>query len=254
MPPNTPTGRRTATAAITAISLALPLLVAVPAQADGCSVDQRKLANCNLVVGTPGTGGGRGGTGGGGNSGPTLPPPPEGLTPEEAQGVIPVPGVDPPVAAPPATADLLAMAKAATRFPQVVVHTAPKDKTYVGLRTSLWVEGFDDVATNPITIGAQTVQLTAKPKFVSWDLGETKDFICQGAGSEDGKTCNYTFKHSSASEPGGAYEITATIVWDVAWTCEGVDCDTGGAALPQNPVQSEPTPLTVGEIQTNTGQ
>ncbi|MFA1541336.1 hypothetical protein [Actinomadura monticuli] len=256
MSPNTSTGRRTAAAVLATTALAVPLVTAAPsARADGCGVVGER-GNCNLIVGTPGTGGGGGGTGGGGTGGPVLPPPPEGLTPDEAPGVVQVPGGPAPQPAPPDTADLLAMARASAPFPKVVVHTAPKDKTYVGLQTSLWVEGFDEVQTQPITIGAQTVQLTAKPKSVIWDLVEKRDFVCTGAdaGRKDSKTCNYTFKRSSASQPGGKYMITATISWGVEWTCTGDDCDSDGAVLPDNPISSAPTPLVVGEIQTNTGQ
>ncbi|WP_375028287.1 hypothetical protein [Actinomadura sp. GTD37] len=145
------------------------------------------------------------------------------------------------------------MAQAAAEFPTPTVHTAPADKTFVRLRTALWVDGFQDVQTEPITVGAQTIQLTAKAESVTWNMGEKK-FDCTGAGTKDGKTCNYTYQRSSASEPGGKYMITATINWGVAWTCTGDDCDSDGGVLPDNPVTSAPTPLVVGEIQTNTGQ
>ncbi len=256
MSPHTPAGRRAATAALTATALTMPLLVSAPAQAAPCSLPNNVVANCNGTSHTPGSGGGGGGggTGGGGDSGPVAPPPPEGLTPDEAPGVVQVPGVAAPAPAPPATADLVATARASARFPTVIVHTAPKNKTYVRLRTSLWVEGFKDVQTQPITFGAQKVQLTAKPSSVTWDLGETKDLVCDGAGSKDGKTCHYAYKRSSASQPGGSYKITATIWWDVTWTCEGAECDSPGGSLGRNPVSSAPTPLVVSEIQTNTGQ
>ncbi|MFA1545044.1 hypothetical protein [Actinomadura chokoriensis] len=231
--------------------MTVPLLIAVPAQAAPCKVTGGKHANCNKIIRTPGTGGGGTETGGGG--GPWVPPPPEGLTPDEAPGVVAVPGAPAPAPAPPDTADLVAMAQAAAEFPTPTVHTAPADKTYVRLRTALWVDGFQDVQTEPITVGAQTIQLIAKPRSVTWNMGE-KTFDCDDAGTKDGKTCNYTYLRSSASEPGGTYKITATINWDVAWTCVGADCDSEGGALPPNPVPSQATPLVVGEIQTNTGQ
>ncbi|NEA29801.1 hypothetical protein [Actinomadura bangladeshensis] len=258
MSPHTPTRRRTITAAVTAMALITPLMVAAPAMAEGCGVvsgQPRDHANCNLVTHKPGTGGGGGGGGtGGGNSGPTLPPPPEGLTPDEAQGVIQVPGATAPAPAPITTADLLAMARASAAFPRIVVSTTPKDKTYVGLRTSLRVQGFKDVNTIPIGPLDQRVRLTAEPKSVKLNLGETRDFPCKDAGSEDVATCDYTFKKSSASEAGGVYQISATITWEVSWSCKGDDCDSAGAQLPDHSITSGNTPLTVGEIQTNTGQ
>jgi hypothetical protein len=251
MSAHTPIRRRTA-AAVVATAMTAPLLVAVPAHAAPCKVTKNKHANCNKVVHTPGTGGGGTGTGGG-DAGPWVPPAPEGLTPDEAPGVVEVPGGNAPAPAPPATADLVAMAQAAAEFPTPAVHTAPEGKTFVRLRTALWVDGFEDVQTPPITVGAQTIQLVAEPKSVTWNMGE-KTFQCADAGTKDGKTCSYTYRKSSASRPGGKYTITATINWDVRWTCEGDDCDSDGGVLPPNPVSSPDTPLVVGEIQTNTGQ
>ncbi|MBB4773356.1 hypothetical protein [Actinomadura livida] len=147
----------------------------------------------------------------------------------------------------------MAAAQASTEYPTPTVHTAPDGKTYVRVRTSLWIEGFDNVQTQPITVGAQTVQLVATPKSVTWNLGE-KTIVCDDAGSKDGKTCNYAYQRSSASRSGGAYQITATITWDVRWTCEGADCDEAGGSLGVNSIPSAPTPLVVSEIQTNTGQ
>ena len=134
-----------------------------------------------------------------------------------------------------------------------VVHTAPAGKTYVRMRTSLWVDGFNVVQTDPVSAGAQRVQATAEPTAVKWDLGE-KQLTCNNAGSKNGKTCYYTYQRSSAGQPGGSYKITATIVWRVTWTCEGADCDAGGGNLGERPATSPPVPLTVSEIQTNTDQ
>ena len=255
MSPRTSSRRRTKTAMLMAAALAAPVLVAVPAQAAPCRQVDRLNGNCNLNTRLPGIsgGGGGGGAGSGGSSGPVAPPPPEGLTADEAVGVVPVAGGPAPQPAAPATADLVAAVMASTEYPVPTVHTAPEGKTFVRVRTSLWVDGFDDVQTEPITDGAQTVQLVATPKSVTWNLGE-KEIVCHDAGSKDGKTCNYTYQRSSASQPGGSYKITATITWDVRWTCEGDECDADGGSLGANPVSSAPTPLVIGEIQTSTGQ
>ncbi|GAA4224311.1 hypothetical protein GCM10022254_03460 [Actinomadura meridiana] len=254
MSPHTPTGRRVATAAITATALMTPLVAAVPAQAAPCHLTNPRTGTCNVTSHKPGKGGGGGGNGGGGASGPILPPPPEGLTANEAQGFVSVPGGAAPLgAAPASTADLVATARAATAFPVPIVHTAPADKTYVGLRTSLWVEGFGNVQTEPIEGDGQLVQLVATPKSVTWDLGEKK-ITCEDGGSKNGKTCTYRYARSSASQPGGSYKITATITWDVSWTCRGAGCDAQEGDLDPNTVSSAPTPFIVGEIQTNTGQ
>ncbi|WP_157432924.1 hypothetical protein [Actinomadura rifamycini] len=175
------------------------------------------------------------------------------MTDDQATGFVPVDaGAPPPVAAAPATWELVQRAMDATAFPVPRVHTAPADKTYVRTETSLWVDGFEVVQTEPITVGDQTVQATATPISVTWDLGE-KELVCDNGGSENGATCTYTYQRASAGRPGGAYRITATIAWNVSWTCEGSDCDAAGGSLGQQSMTSVPTPLVVGEIQTNTG-
>ena len=141
-------------------------------------------------------------------------------------------------------------ARSLATLPVPTVHTAPEGKTYVRVRTALWVEGFVPVSTPPVSAGDQTVQATATPKSVTWKLGET-ELTCNGPGSRDGSTCSYTYKRSSARQPNGAYQVTATITWGVEWTCAGSECDAPGGTLDDMEMTSTPYQLTVGEIQTN---
>ena len=254
MPPNPPTRRRAASSLVIAAALVAPALAAVPARADDCGAP--KDLYCNPKTSKTVTSGGGGGTGGGagGVSGPVDPPDPVGLTDNEAVDAVDVPGGNAPLApAPPTTLQLVDEALTTKGFPIPVVHTAPDGKTYVRVRTALWVDNFDIVQTQPVSAGDQTVQATAEPVSVRWNMGED-EFTCKSAGSKDGKSCNYTYKRSSARQPGGKYMITATIIWNVTWTCEGDDCDSPGDDLGERSLSSEPTPLVVSEIQTNTGQ
>ncbi|MFV2174654.1 hypothetical protein ACFHW2_32065 [Actinomadura sp. LOL_016] len=120
------------------------------------------------------------------------------------------------------------------------------------MQTSLWVEGFTQVQTAPVTAGDQTVVANAVPVSVTWSLGE-KNLVCNDGGSRNNSGCTYTYQRSSAGQPGGSYKITATIAWEVTWTCDGSDCDAASGDLGQETRTSVPTPLVVGEIQTNTG-
>ncbi|GGT87595.1 hypothetical protein [Actinomadura citrea] len=253
---HTPTRHRAASGITVAAALLSTLVAPAQALADGCGGANKGL-DCNLSGVTGGRGGGGGGgTGGGGTggvSGPVAPPAPEGLTDNQAVDGVDGPGGGaPPPPAPPDTWTLVQQARASAQFPVPTVHTAPKGKTFVRLRTSLWVDGFTVVQTQPITVGAQTVQATANPSSVTWNLGETQ-IVCQDAGSKDGKTCGYTYTRASAGQPGGAWQITATITWKITWTCQGADCDAAGGALDDQTMTSQPTPLVVSEIQTNTG-
>ncbi|WP_121436538.1 hypothetical protein [Actinomadura pelletieri] len=246
MSPHTPS-RRVSSVALGAAILTASFLTAVPAQAAPC-----KALTCNWSDKGSGSGG-NGGGGSGGNSGPVAPPPPEGLTENEAQGFVPADTGGPPPAAVPTTLDWVAAARSSAALPIPIVHTAPDGKTYVSVRTALWVEGFDVVRTRPIGGGGQMIQATAQPKSVTWNMGEGKK-TCDSAGSRDGSTCNYTYKRASAGQPGGKYEITATITWNLTWSCDGPACNPRGGDLGTMTMTSQPTPLVVSEIQTNTGQ
>ncbi|MEW2352583.1 hypothetical protein [Spirillospora sp. NPDC029432] len=138
-------------------------------------------------------------------------------------------------------------------MPVPTVHTAPDGKTYVKVRTALWVDGFDTVQTPPVSAGDQLVQATATPKSVQWNLGETT-LTCNGPGNASGTECSHTYNRSSTHATGGAYQITATITWNVTYTCVGAECDQEGGTLGDLSMTSVPTPLVVGEIQTNTRQ
>lgn len=242
-----------ACAALFAAALTAPALTAAPAQADDCKGgDPFSCKWTGRGGGSGGGGTGGGGSSGGGNSGPTEPPPlidlPETVAPEALPGDAPAPQ-----AAAPTTLDWVAAAKSSAELPTPVVHTAPDGKTYVSVRTSLWVDGFDVVKTEPIGGDGQMIQATAQPVSVTWNMGEARK-TCKNAGSKDGKNCHYTYKRSSAGKPSGAYQVIATITWHLTWTCEGPACDPDGGDLGTESMPSQPAPLVVSEIQTNTGQ
>ncbi|RFU42221.1 hypothetical protein DZF91_07685 [Actinomadura logoneensis] len=137
-----------------------------------------------------------------------------------------------------------------------MVHTAPSGKTYVSVRTSFWVDGFKTVSTPPASVPGQSVTATASPAYVTWALGDPTNpqMTCQDGGSQSGDSCNYTYKKSSVGVPGGSYQVTATITWNIHWTCVGNDCDQAAGDLPAMTMASAPTPLVVGEIQAGSRQ
>lgn len=249
MRPHSRNHRRLASAAIFAAALMAPAFIAAPAQADDCKGGDP--FNCKIFDRGSGSGG-QGGSPGGGNSGPVEPPDPVGLTENEGVGFVPVEGENPPPATL-STLDWVAAAESSAELLTPIVHTAPDSKTYVRMRTSLWVDGFDVVETEPIGDDTQTIQATATPVSVTWNMGEAQK-KCDDAGSKNGESCTYTYRRSSAGQPGGAYQITATITWNLTWTCEGSACAPQGGDLGPESETSQPTPLVVSEIQTNTGQ
>jgi len=141
-----------------------------------------------------------------------------------------------------ATADLVAMAAASIALPVPVPHTDPASRTWVSLSTYLWI---DRTIWHPYTgtagAAGQTVTLTGRPSRVLWDLGETV-ITCAG------RSCAYAFHRPT---PGSAYQISATVNYDVTWTCRGA-CDAGSGTYGPLPATGT-TRLPVGEIQTVTG-
>jgi hypothetical protein len=103
----------------------------------------------------------------------------------------------------------------------------------IGLPTYLWVNNPGARTLGPISdsesAGGVTVTLTAKVNKVVWNLGDGTTITCAGAGtpyrdefgSRPSPTCGHVYRHPSTALPGGAYHVTATAVWDVAWTGGG---------------------------------
>lgn len=123
---------------------------------------------------------------------------------------------------------------------QADVHTAPAPpaETYVGVETWLWVpDGQWRTLTKGVTAGATTVTVTAAPSQIVWDLGPAS-ITCYGPGKpwEQGMsdaattTCGHTYETSSVDQPDGSFAISATIRYQVTWTCAGA-CSTAGGDL-----------------------
>ena len=159
-------------------------------------------------------------------------------------------GAAAPLAALPAT-EVAMEARAALMPPRPVVHTAPANRTYVQLRTGLWVGRFTAV-DRPLSLGGTTVVLHAHPRYVTWNMGEHRTITCHTAGSRNGKTCGYTYERSSAALPNRTYRISATITWYLNWTCTGGFCDAQGGDWGADSMESRTreADLAVGEVQT----
>jgi hypothetical protein len=88
------------------------------------------------------------------------------------------------------------------------------------------------------TVPGESVTATATPVSVTWHPGDGSTVTCQGAGnpytSADNPAaaspdCGHTYTSSSAGQPGGAFQATATITWDVTWQGAG---GAGGVLSP----------------------
>src|SRR5262249_33914371 len=75
-------------------------------------------------------------------------------------------------------------------------------------------------------VPGESVTATARPVSVTWTFGDGTTVICHSAGTPwtpadsptaPSPTCGHTYLTSSANQPGAAYRVTATLIWQVSW-------------------------------------
>lgn len=153
--------------------------------------------------------------------------------------------------------DLAEEALDRTPLPEPTIGMAPRPEIpqLVNLPTFLWVPADQwKPFTASASAGPVTSTVTATPKRVVWDMGQGDKVTCDGPGlpydptlSDDANpsTCRYTFRRSSAGQPGQAFTVTATVEWDTTWTVTGA---AGGGGL-GTVSRSSSTSITVAELQ-----
>ena len=141
--------------------------------------------------------------------------------------------------APPDPAVLAALARQTLVLPSPVIRSSPAQNALqlTNLPTWLWINPAEGVPeSKTATVPGESVTATATPVSVTWHPGDGSTVTCQGAGipytTADNPAaspdCGHTYTSSSAGQPGGAFQATATITWDVTWQGAG----GAGGALP----------------------
>jgi hypothetical protein len=104
--------------------------------------------------------------------------------------------------------------------------------TWMWINPAAWQGQSATAAAGPVSATA-----TATPVEVVWSMGDGQQIRCAGPGtpydpSNPNATtnCSYTWPQSSAGQPDGAYQVTATVYWQVTWTATGAP---GGGDLGQ---------------------
>lgn len=134
-----------------------------------------------------------------------------------------------------ATVDPLVLARRAVERlplvrPAVATSPSPDRDQLVNLATWLWVEDWRALSTTA-SVGAVSVTVTATPEQVAWDMGTGDVVVCGGPGTPYDRSrpaeaqstdCSYTYRRSSADQPGQRYPVTATQTWSVSWSASGV--------------------------------
>lgn len=142
--------------------------------------------------------------------------------------------------------------------PAPAVQLNPKAEQTQVVNVETWLS-IDPSQWKPVSAtasaGGVTVTTTASPERVVWKMGNGDQVVCMGPGTSydaskpaagQATDCGYTYRGSSASEPGGQYQVSATVEWSVRWSAAGV---AGAGVLgPMN--RTTTVPVRVAEIQT----
>ena len=187
-----------------------------------------------------------------------VPGQPYGLTCRDASGnevVNRVVRYDPATSAPAVDPEVLAQeaaARLAVSPPQVVLSPKVGLNQITQLPTYMWVTNWGPDSASASVPGV-TATVTAAPTKVTWNMGNGDQVVCNGPGTpfdfsrpeeSQATDCSYTYRHSSTGQPGGVYQVSATMSYDVSWTAEGAP---GGGALPDVSA-TETFPVRVIEI------
>jgi hypothetical protein len=106
----------------------------------------------------------------------------------------------------------------------------------VNVSTWLWLNAATwKPYTATASIAGVAATATATPQNVIWNMGDGHTVTCDGPGSpydpsqpNASTDCSYTWSAPSNNGPGGIYQVTATIQWQVTWTAVGA---AGGGNL-----------------------
>jgi hypothetical protein len=108
---------------------------------------------------------------------------------------------------------------------------APGDLQLVHLPVWLWVNRAVWVPrSKTAAVPGEQVTATAVPMSVTWHMGDGSAVTCRGPGipysrryspASASPDCGHTYGRSSTSQPRGAFQVAATITWDVTWHATG---------------------------------
>ena len=142
----------------------------------------------------------------------------------------PVPPVPPAVLAQQALTQLALPSPAVEMAPPAGAQQLVNLATWLWVSPSAWRSYSATAAAGPVSATA-----TATPVKVVWDMGDGGSVTCNGPGTPydsaepDATTdCSYTWAQSSAGQPSGAYQVTATVYFEVTWQAVGA---AGGGDL-----------------------
>lgn len=130
----------------------------------------------------------------------------------------------------PSPAELAQVAHQQLRLPAPAIATNPAGDQLVNLPTWMWLSGGWGPVSATASVPGVSVTAVATPTSVTWAMGDGSTVTCTSAGTPyKGVTdprapspdCGHVYRRSSASQPGQAYPVTATVHWTVTWPGAG---------------------------------
>ena len=129
-----------------------------------------------------------------------------------------------------------ALSKLALPVPSIEMAPPADRDQLVNVATWLWIDPSDWRGLSAAaTAGPVTATAVATPAEVVWSMGDGQSVTCPGPGTPYDPadpaattTCSYTWTKSSAAQPGGAYQVTATVYYEATWAALGAP---GGGSL-----------------------
>jgi hypothetical protein len=120
------------------------------------------------------------------------------------------------------------------------IHLSPPAAAFqlVGVPSWFWIGEAWVPASASATIGAVTSTVTATPTAVDWQTGDCTTLSCDRPGTpfdprrpvvSQHSDCTHIYTRSSRHQPGGVYQVTATIHYVVTWEASTGE---GGALEP----------------------
>jgi hypothetical protein len=118
-------------------------------------------------------------------------------------------------------------------LPSPAIRVSPTGEQLVNLPSWLWLDpsSWGDRSASAAVPGV-SVTARARPGTVSWSMGDGTTVSCQGSGTPyragdnpaaASPDCGYTYRRSSAAQPGQAFAVTVTVQWTVSWSGAGQD-------------------------------